>query len=815
MPEVLKRSTSIVEALEKLKKGMLLWKIRDKGVRGLKNFPRHFKLDMADLRITYLPNKNMTAKNCTAGGAGGAAAIDLGDIAEVRSGHSSDSFNKLVKEGDDSAVPKLDGISCDKDFCFSIIFKDDTPPLDLVTRESVDRDLWVDVLNHLVLTIKSLGQQREYEIYLRKLFREADKDNSECLHLDEVKTILENLNIKMEKEELKKRFDEANFLTGATADSLNATEFVTFYYSLLKRPEIEEVFIKYATNNAGQSGPKMTPSNLMKFFTNEQKNQISSDECQQLIEAFEPMKDRSSLSIEGFTHFMMFSDCQDILDQSKLRLIYQNMDQPLSHYWIASSHNTYLLGNQLNSESSVDAYIRVLKEGCRCVELDCWDGDEGEPIIYHGWTLTSKILFKEVMTDAIKEYAFYSTDYPLILSIENHCSLEQQDVMADHMKEILGDLLYTEPPNDEAKEMPSPEFLKGKILVKAKRLPPGKGPDDEIEEENITQFDGGAESDVEDLPDGKKKEKPPKISQKLSDCVNYIHAVHFPGFSNPTIQGVRTLIYQSKYYHMSSFGESKAFKFIEDPEKSLDFVKYNCRQISRIYPGAKRQDSSNLKVVPPWNAGCQIVALNYQTEDKQNFINRARFSDNGGSGYVLKPEFLRDPISYSQQTNKHFCYSPNSPCGLDTDHYPAWKIEVKIISGQHIPKADDSDDIIDPYVKIRLRGHPDDEVDSDGEKINKGKTESVKNNGFNPVWNKTFNFESKVPSLAFLELKVKDHKKSGKDEDIAMFCAPLNLIKEGYRRVPLKDYTGKLLTPAALMVHIQIEEARKLFLLHT
>ena len=83
----------------------------------------------------------------------------------------------------------------------------------------------------------------------------------------------------------------------------------------------------------------------------------------------------------------------------------------------------------------------------------------------------------------------------------------------------------------------------------------------------------------------------------MSDCVNYIHAVHFHGFSGDQ---------DSKYYHMSSFGESKAFKFIEDPETSLDFVKYNCRQISRIYPGAKRQDSSNLKVVPPWNAGCQI-----------------------------------------------------------------------------------------------------------------------------------------------------------------------------------------------------------------
>ena len=91
------------------------------------------------------------------------------------------------------------------------------------------------------------------------------------------------------------------------------------------------------------------------------------------------------------------------------------------------------------------------------------------------------------------------------------------------------------------------------------------------------------------------------------------------------------------------------------------------------------------------------------------------------------------------------------------EKYPSWKIQVKIISGQHIPKAEGSDDIIDPYVKLRLRGHPDDEVNSEGDKINKGKTKHLKNNGFNPVWNEMFVFESKVPSLAFLEFKVKDH----------------------------------------------------------
>ena len=53
------------------------------------------------------------------------------------------------------------------------------------------------------------------------------------------------------------------------------------------------------------------------------------------------------------------------------------------------------------------------------------------------------------MRDAIKPYAFYASDYPLILSIENHCGIEQQDKMADHMRTILGDLLFTDPPDDE------------------------------------------------------------------------------------------------------------------------------------------------------------------------------------------------------------------------------------------------------------------------------------------------------------------------------------------------------------------------------
>ena len=69
--------------------------------------------------------------------------------------------------------------------------------------------------------------------------------------------------------------------------------------------------------------------------------------------------------------------------------------------------------------------------------VDCWDGPDGQPIIYHGHTLTSKIKFTDVLR-VIKEHAFAVTDFPLILSIEEHCDLSQQEFMARQFKEVLG-----------------------------------------------------------------------------------------------------------------------------------------------------------------------------------------------------------------------------------------------------------------------------------------------------------------------------------------------------------------------------------------
>ncbi len=70
---------------------------------------------------------------------------------------------------------------------------------------------------------------------------------------------------------------------------------------------------------------------------------------------------------------------------------------------------------------------------------------------------------------------------------------------------------------------------------------------------------------------------------------------------------------QSKFYEMSSFVETRLDRIAKSKAQAGLFVSYSNRQLSRTYPKGQRLESSNLDPLPMWNAGCQMVALNYQT----------------------------------------------------------------------------------------------------------------------------------------------------------------------------------------------------------
>ncbi|KAG8700379.1 Phospholipase C [Ceratobasidium sp. 394] len=175
-------------------------------------------------------------------------------------------------------------------------------------------------------------------------------------------------------------------------------------------------------------------------------------------------------SLDDFSAFLLSADNAAFGDST------HDMNQPLSDYFISSSHNTYLVGHQLVGESTIEGYIRALGCGCRSVEVDIWDGDT-EPVITHGRTLTGSVPLRHV-AQAIAKYAFVASPYPVIISAEMHAGIEQQTQVAAIFREAFGPTLVTAPikgstwsgPSDleELEALPSPEQLKRRVLVKFK-----------------------------------------------------------------------------------------------------------------------------------------------------------------------------------------------------------------------------------------------------------------------------------------------------------------------------------------------------------
>ncbi|XP_032830155.1 1-phosphatidylinositol 4,5-bisphosphate phosphodiesterase beta-4-like isoform X1 [Petromyzon marinus] len=635
--------------------------------------------------------------------------------------------------------------------------------------------------------------------------------------------------------------------------SFTFEKFYELYHKICPRTEIEELFRKL---NGGETD-YLTVEQIVAFLNEHQRdprlNEIlypfyDARQAQQLIDVHEPeaqLRDQGRLSYDGLCRYLMCDDNAPVfLDRLEL---YQDMEQPLSHYYINSSHNTYLVGRQFGGKSSVEMYRQVLLAGCRCVELDCWDGkgEDQEPIITHGKAMCTDILFKEVI-QAIKETAFVTSIYPVILSFENHCSKPQQYKMARYCEEIFGDFLLKEPleghPLEPGRPLPSPNDLRYKILIKNKRLRPeveskqleafclltegdpmaqasileeeaeDEGETVEPEDEAHPELKFGAEltvvaaavveaaaaaaivkersssslsssksvilRKVMEEADHEKKAcvsvedeqafistykyvgGTTKIHPYLSAMVNYAQPVKFQGFDVAEERNI--------HHNMSSFSESVGLGYLKT--HPIEFVNYNKRQMSRIYPKGGRVDSSNYMPQIFWNAGCQMVSLNFQSPDLAMQLNQGKFEYNGSCGFLLKPDFMRRP----DRTFDPFSETP-------VDGVIAATCSVQIISGQFL-----SDKKVGTYVEVDMYGLPTDTIRKEF------RTRMVLNNGLNPAYSEEpFVFRKVIlPDLAVLRIAVYDEN----NKLIGQRILPLDGLQTGYRHISLRNEGNKHLS---------------------
>ncbi|XP_028399821.1 inactive phospholipase C-like protein 2 [Dendronephthya gigantea] len=766
-----KKVTNAADCLLSMQSGSELHKVRSTS----RQYLRFFYLDPDLSCLRWSPSTKKPDK----------AKIPLSMIKEVRSGKNTEVFRTL--ERDD--IPE--------DCAFSVIHGENFISLDLIATSPDDANIWITGLRCLLDSDISENcfesRQHMRDRWLKEMFILADKKNKGLLNETEILGLLQQLSVTAPTRVVKQKFKEVAVSNSRPQkNSLNKEEFLQLYKELTTRPEIYFLMARYASNK-----DYLTTDDLLIFLESEQGlTRVGKDHCVEIINHCEPTaegKRNKCMGIDGFTKYLM-KPTNDLFNADCVQVT-QDMTQPLSHYFIASSHNTYLLEDQITGRSSVAGYTKALCElCCRCVELDCWDGPNDEPVIYHGRTLTSKILFKDVI-QSINECAFETSDFPVILSLENHCSIKQQTVMANHMKEILKDKLHTVPPDKEKDCLPSPEDLRGKILVKNKKIAEDCGEGYVSAEEEEEEFDGNItingeqniknlslKKSIKKLPsngkdDNKTAKKTIKLSKELSDLVTYCTSVRFESFANSAEN--------QKYWEMSSLGETTAKKQITAyPE---EFVNHNKAFLTRVYPSGKRVDSSNYNPVEMWNYGCQMVALNYQTGGLAMDLNTAKFNNNGRCGYILKPAVMREKIAYFNPSCK------DAIAGVTPQI-----LRIKIISGQQFPKPKMSGtkgEVIDPFVSVSVYGIPADTVQE--------KTRTITNNGFNPVFDETFEFHINLPELALVRFVVLDDDFIG-DAFIGQYTIPFVCMQQGYRHIRLQNSLGEPMYSVTLFIHVTI-----------
>ncbi|KNC52059.1 phospholipase C delta isoform [Thecamonas trahens ATCC 50062] len=699
-------------------------------------------------------------------------------------------------------------------------------------------------------TAPALPDVDPFFLLVAREWRKADTDGDGSLNRKEIAALIPRLNLTVKKKVLKSKFNEVDVDKSGT---LNFTEFMAFLNNLRNRPEINAVFAQYSGNS-----DHLTPEQFREFLINEQMELgVTVNDVVGLIHTLEGSDSARHLYLSGFTSYMT-SEVHNSWRAPEHKRVYQNMDQPLSHYFVASSHNTYCSGDQLKGASSVEMYEYALKKGCRCVELDCWDGPDNEPLIYHGRTLTSRIKFRDVI-ECIKTHAFAVSDYPVILSLENHCSHAQQAVMADIMTEVFGDMLP--PPFPSSRALPSPNELKHKILLKGKTVVVSDTiSDDEYEYEydeaaaaggsGVAQ---GADEQQEEESDGRAKASRSSASnntgdnddselesdefdtdEELDDAIDGFGGEGSNSGSSSKARSRSTLgrlgsltrkvssttmsmtkgiaravtpkakapkekvaAELSQLIHLKAVHFKSFTSELADARKMSSFSENKIGKLVKL-SSAAMVDYCKRQLARVYPKGTRFDSSNYDPFPAWCIGAQlvALNYQTAGLRMWLNQGFFNDNGNSGYKLKPYYLRSPAIEWSPSAleSHVMSCKVSVK--SGWQLPRISGAKgDIIDPYVIVSVFGVPQD--------IASSKTKVVKNNGFNPVWEHETTFKLAAPELAVVLFRVMDSDNFSKDDFIAYAALPVTSIRSGYRHVQLSTVKDVPVPMASLFVNFQ------------
>ncbi|KAH7710651.1 hypothetical protein AAVH_22058 [Aphelenchoides avenae] len=403
-------------------------------------------------------------------------------------------------------------------------------------------------------------------------------------------------------------------------------------------------------------------------------------------------------------------------------------------------------------------------------------------------------MFKDAI-QAIADTAFTTSDYPVILSFENHCSPKQQLKMVQYCRDILGDLLLQSPLEDYPIEagvcLPSPKALKRRILIKNKveKTSGIAGVTETASASSVTNASSTFDSEGSTGSDSSETE--PMVTA-LSELVIYTRAMgKFTSFAECDTRKVHSEMY--------SMVETKAIGLLN--RYSANFIDHNRRQLTRVYPKGSRVDSSNYMPLIFWNCGCQMVAINLQTPDVCTQINSAFFELNGGCGYVLKPACMR-------QADGNF-----DPLGTDeVEGVVPNTLTVTIVSAQFLWLLCDAKPVT-VYVEVDLYGLS---ADSHKKMMRTGvpfrephlRTPPVEFDGYNTTFeagSNDFKYSREkivLPAMAFLRLAVFEER----GRLLGQCILPVLHLQPGYKHLVLKNQWNKPLGLATLFVHIDVQD---------